>query len=287
MFMKKIIIVGAARSGTNMLRDILSSTGSIVTWPCDEINYIWRYGNAKAPTDEFSSGMAGDRQRKYIQKKFSEVSKKGGSEWVLEKTCANSLRVDFIEAIFPDALYIHIIRDGRDVACSARERWTSELDLPYLLKKIRFVPARDLLFYGLRYLGSKVHQIFSKENRLLTWGPRFEGIDEVFNAHSMVVASGIQWMKCVERSQLSFKSIPVERVITVTYESFTRSPREELERIINKFQLPLCLGELEADLVRVSCASVGRWRDVLSPNELAGVESVCGPLLTDLGYIDG
>ncbi|MFL2495288.1 MAG: sulfotransferase family protein [Porticoccaceae bacterium] len=282
--MKKIIIIGAARSGTNMLRDILSSTGSIVTWPCDEINYIWRYGNARSSTDEFSSGMASDRQRKYIQKKFSEVSKKGGSGWVLEKTCANSLRVDFIEEIFPDALYIHIIRDGRDVACSARERWTSELDLSYLLKKVRFVPARDLLFYGSRYLWSKIHQIFSKDNRLSTWGPRFEGIDEVFDAHTTVVASGIQWMKCVESSQLSFKRIPLERVITVSYEDFTRSPREELERIVDKFDLPLSLGEMESHLARVSSDSVGRWKDVLSPDEVEAVESICGPLLTDLGY---
>lgn len=282
--MKKIIIIGAARSGTNMLRDILSSTGSIVTWPCDEINYIWRYGNARSQTDEFSSKMAGDRQRKYIHEKFSEVSKKGGSEWVLEKTCANSLRVDFVEAIFPDALYIHIIRDGRDVACSARERWTSEVDLPYLLKKVRFVPARDLLFYASRYLWSRAYQIFSKENRLSTWGPRFEGIDEVFDAHSIVVASAIQWMKCVENTQASFKSIPLERVITVAYEDFTRSPIEELERIINKFDLPLGLGELESQLALVSRDSVGRWRDVLSPDELAGIESVCGTSLSNLGY---
>jgi len=34
-----IIIVGAPRSGTNMLRDVLTSFDGVCTWPCDEINY--------------------------------------------------------------------------------------------------------------------------------------------------------------------------------------------------------------------------------------------------------
>ena len=38
-----VIIIGAPRSGTNMLRDILTNFEGIETWPCDEINYIWTW----------------------------------------------------------------------------------------------------------------------------------------------------------------------------------------------------------------------------------------------------
>ncbi|QMU53921.1 MAG: hypothetical protein GKS07_02760 [Nitrosopumilus sp.] len=34
------------------------------------------------------------------------------------KATLNSLKIPFIKEIFPDAKFIHIIRDGRDVACS-------------------------------------------------------------------------------------------------------------------------------------------------------------------------
>ena len=43
------MIIGAARSGTNMLRDVLTSLDGVDTWPCDEINYIWRHGNIRWP----------------------------------------------------------------------------------------------------------------------------------------------------------------------------------------------------------------------------------------------
>jgi len=92
------------------------------------------------------SEMAGPRKKKYINDKFISIAKAYDTDWVLEKTCANSLRVGFVDEIFPDAKYIHIVRDGRDLACSAGERWTAKSDLLYIFKKLRFVPARDLPF---------------------------------------------------------------------------------------------------------------------------------------------
>ena len=47
-----VIIIGSGRSGTNMLRDIITSIDGFETWDCDEINPIWRYGNRDYPTDE-------------------------------------------------------------------------------------------------------------------------------------------------------------------------------------------------------------------------------------------
>ena len=49
---ENIVLVGAPRSGTNMLRDVLTALDGIGTWPCDEINYIWRHGNVRYPSDE-------------------------------------------------------------------------------------------------------------------------------------------------------------------------------------------------------------------------------------------
>ena len=42
---KPLIIIGAGRSGTNALRDALTTFSKISSWPCDEINPIWRHGN--------------------------------------------------------------------------------------------------------------------------------------------------------------------------------------------------------------------------------------------------
>jgi len=127
---KPIIIIGAPRTGTNMLRDIIGAQPGFATWPCDEINYIWRYGNSGFPTDELIPIQVTPSIRKYIRKQFQLVSKRYRSVYVVEKTCANSLRLDFVELLFPEAIYINIIRDGRDAASSASKRWKAPLYIP-------------------------------------------------------------------------------------------------------------------------------------------------------------
>ena len=98
-----VIIIGAPRSGTNMLRDVLTSLPGVATWPCDEINYIWRHGNVRYPSDELRPDMARTAVRKYIRKQFDWVAGKYQAHTGVEKTCANSLRVGFVDRVVPDA----------------------------------------------------------------------------------------------------------------------------------------------------------------------------------------
>ena len=48
----------------------------------------------------------------------------GKSRWG-EKTPMYCLRMDVIEQVLPEARFIHVVRDGRDVAVSLREQWFS------------------------------------------------------------------------------------------------------------------------------------------------------------------
>ena len=88
---KPVIIIGAPRSGTNMLRDILCNVDDICTWPCDEVNYIWRHGNMLHPSDELKAKHVTPYVKKYIRNHFLSISKKYNCNYVIEKTCANSL----------------------------------------------------------------------------------------------------------------------------------------------------------------------------------------------------
>src|SRR5688500_17198900 len=132
---RKIIIIGAPRSGTNMLRDLLTSLPLVGTWPCDEINAIWRHGNVGYPTDELPPALARPAVRDYIRKAFDRLAQREHLDFVVEKTCANSLRVPFVNAVVPDASYIQIVRNGRDAAASAVSRWTAPFDARYTLRK--------------------------------------------------------------------------------------------------------------------------------------------------------
>src|SRR6056297_942955 len=223
-----IIIIGAPRSGTNMLRDVLTSLPGVATWPCDEINYIWRHGNVRYPSDEFTPEMARPEVCKYIRRQFVWAKRKYRAHTVVEKTCANSLRVGFVDRVVPEAKYIFIHRDGLDAVGSAIKRWKAELDIPYLARKARFVPLTDLPYYGTRYLLNRIHKIVSSQARLSFWGPKLDGMDDLLARYSLEEVCALQWQRCVENAADDFAKISGDRWIEVGYEDFVNSPGPEL-----------------------------------------------------------
>lgn len=272
-----IIIIGAPRSGTNMLRDVLVKLPGIGTWPCDEINYIWRHGNLKYPSDEFTSGMVTPQIKNYIEERFKQISKKDGLQIVVEKTCANSLRVGFVNAVIPDAKYIFIVRDGMDAVGSALKRWKASLDLPYILQKARYVPPTDLPYYASRYLFNRIYRLMSRESRLSLWGPAMNNIDELLNSYSLPEVCALQWKACVDNSENDFSNIPSGNILRVTYEEFVKNPVEEFERLASFIgkQVP----DVVNDYLKVNIRkdSIGKGRSALG---IANVEKI-RPLIAD------
>ena len=282
-----VIIIGAGRSGTNMLRDLLPQFS---TWPCDEINYIWRHGNRGFATDDFAREMADDKTARYIRKQFQKFAAKHPGTSVLEKTCANSLRCGFIHQIFPEARFIHIIRDGRDVAASAALRWNAKLDIGYITKKVRYVPWSDLPYYATKYLNARIYKLFSGKSRLSTWGPKFEGMQEAFTEYELPVGCAIQWRQCVTRAMEQLAEVPPSQVLTIRYEQFTSDAATEFKKVCDFLGYNEADSGSEADTdfetltQGVSNRSVGKWKQQLSASQLAKIQELAGTLLSELGY---
>ena len=284
MSYQPIIIIGAPRSGTNMLRDVLCELEGVGTWPCDEINYIWRYGNIEKDTDEFSIDMLTPKIKKYIQKEFDSIANKYDLEYVIEKTCANSLRVPFVEAVVPNAKYIFIYRDGIDAAGSAKKRWTAKLDIPYILKKVKYVPLSDLPYYGFQYFFNRVYRVFSKEERLAFWGPKFNGLDEALEEYSLEEVSALQWKKCVDSSEDAFQNMPEDQVIRVKYENFVTNPQEELQKILDHLKIPYKKLNI-AELVKgVTNTSIGKGRQAFDESQTKKITALVKDTLERYGY---
>ncbi len=267
-----------------MLRDVLTELEGVATWPCDEINYIWRHGNVREPTDEFSSDLAIPRVADYIRKQFNWVSRRYDAHTVVEKTCANSLRVPFVNAVVPEAKYIFIHRDGLDVVGSAVKRWKAELDIPYLARKARFVPLSDLPFYASRYLWNRVYRVISREERLAFWGPQFEGLDEALANHSLPEVCALQWQRCVELSEAAFSRMPEGKVARVSYEAFVDQPAAELRRIAEDLGLAFDPETLDDAVKGVSARSVGKGREALDKGMADAITSLVGDTLQRYGY---
>lgn len=281
---KKVIIIGAPRSGTNMLRDALTSFDGIATWPCDEINYIWRHGNAKHPSDQIPASKASARIKKYINDRFAYIGKKYHADIVVEKTTANSLRVPFVDAVVPDAKYIFIYRDGIDAAGSALLRWTAKLDYKYLLKKARFVPLTDIPYYGLRYLWARLYRLFSKEKRVAFWGPSLDNLDALLDRHTLNEVCALQWQECVVMAEEALSIMPKDKVFKVRYESFVKNPHYEIKEILKFLEKKTDNLEIENALKNISAASIGKGRDLLGEAEVNKLRKLVGATLKNYGY---
>ncbi len=285
-----VIIVGAGRSGTNMLRDVLCSFDNTFTWPCDEVNYIWRYGNREFPTDEFEESMATPRVKNYIRNQFARMAAKGtkgeldtGQKYLVEKTCANSLRVAFVRSVIPEAKFIFLIRDGRDVVASAKKRWKAPLDIPYLLAKARYVPISDLFYYASKYLRNRLFKIRSGEKTLSVWGPRFNQMSALAQTRSLEYVCAMQWARCVSLSSRAFDNFNRKDVITLRYEDFVKNPEMELSKICSFLAMQYDDEQIKSACDNVRTGSVGKGHSEISHNDREWLKPMQSTL-SEFGY---
>ena len=279
-----VIIIGAPRSGTNMLRDTLVRFPSIGTWPCDEINYIWRHGNIFHPSDIISPDLAKDHIKQYIRKKFERISKQQNVDFVVEKTCANSLRVDFVNQILPEAKYIFIVRNGIDVVASAMKRWKAKLDIPYVLSKARYIPFSDLPYYSLRYFSNRIYRLLSPNKRLSFWGPQLEDMQSILKSYPLEQVCALQWQQCVEKSEKDFSHILPNRIIRIKYEDIVMSPSEELEKIMDFLHLKKDPKLLAQNILNISKNSINKGLNELNHEQIQKIKELINPTLKKYGY---
>ena len=230
-----VIILGAGRSGTNALRNMITSLDGFSTWPCDEINAIWRHGNANWDNDEFPVEFATPKVISYIRKSFySQWQREGKPIFLVEKTCANTLRVEYVNRILPEAKYIHIIRNGADVVSSAEKRWKGQLEvqpLHYFISKARFVPVLDIPLFIYRFIKNRYQKILGRSERLTRWGP-IPVEAKKYENNSLTDVCAHQWVQCVQKCEQGLNNIDQCKILVVRYEELVANPSKTLDSIL-------------------------------------------------------
>lgn len=286
---QQVIIVGAPRSGTNMLRDVLTSAPGVSTWPCDEINFVWKHGNLDLDHDEIPAERAG-RTAGYLQGQFAARARKDSSDVVVEKTCATSLRVPFVANALPDAKFIFIRRDGLDATASTMKRWNAEFDLRYTLKKVRYVPPTDFPIHLRDFVSKRIRQRTSGDARSTDndlkvstwWGPRPRDFRELQRDHPLEELAFIQWQRCVEQTADALAELSSDRVLEVRYEDYVSDPAVGTRRCLEFMGIAERLERTEVGQVMTS--SVGKGRAQLGPEAVSRLEALGGSTLSRFGY---
>lgn len=126
-----IVIGGCGSSGTTLLRHMLDRHSAICCGPESTV-FLKR---VTAPAElgarfafdaaEIAAWRDGSRSQAEFAGRFRDacLARTGKTVWA-DKTPENVRRFAFVRRHFPRAYLVHVIRDGRDVACSLRQqRW--------------------------------------------------------------------------------------------------------------------------------------------------------------------
>jgi len=122
-----IFVIGSPRSGTTLLRLILDSHPRISCG--EETHFLRDLESIVGRNWELVStyGLSREWWLGHIRSLYAEfqvevLARSGKARWA-EKDPTYTLHLPFIEELFPDALYVHLLRDGHDVVASFKDRW--------------------------------------------------------------------------------------------------------------------------------------------------------------------
>jgi hypothetical protein len=276
-----IVLIGAARSGTKLLRDCLALDPRVARVPHD-INYVWRLGNEGSPHDELDPSAMTPEIRARIRSELADYAR--GSPVLIEKTVGNALRVPFVASVLPEARFVHLIRDGRDVIESVERQWQAKPDWSSLVRKARSFPILEAPGYAVRYARDTLRRTAGRSPKGAVWGPRYDGITEDLNRYDLLTVCAKQWVRCVESALAGLATLPSERVHTVRYEEFVIDPRATLTGV-GSF-LGLAFEETNVATIEqlVSPEHIGKGRTYLNGERNEGALAVLSPGLRALGY---
>jgi hypothetical protein len=130
---RPVVILGAARSGTTWLHRMLSAHPDVAgtetgeTWLFPDIAPLWTPDlGAVAGEDHLAAAL-----RDFCDTLLAAMRDRArpGAAYVCEKTPATVWRLPMMARLYPDAYYVHVVRDGRDAALSMAESGFADGDL--------------------------------------------------------------------------------------------------------------------------------------------------------------
>ncbi len=280
-----IILVGAARSGTKFARSVLAASSQVAAIPYD-VNYIWRYGNEWLEHDELDAATVTPKMRAHIRKQLDRLAgiTPSNNLTLVEKTVGSTLRVPFIEAIYPNARYIHLIRDGRAVTESAMRLWQAPPDTGSLLTKLRRMPLSSIgyvAWFGYNFIKGLV---FGRGGGQI-WGPRYKGVlQDVAKERPLVEICARQWQCSVEKAQKGLKQIPSERVFTLRYNDLVGN-EERIREMIAFAELDDEEQILAHYRATVRSDTDEKWQKNMRKEDIAAMLEILTPTLEEQGFM--
>jgi hypothetical protein len=278
---KPIFILGAPRSGTTWLGKAFDQHPDLACWA--EISNIWMWGNTQKTNDQLTENDLNPKIKGYIQKRFSDYLEKYQKKRICDKTPRNCLRISFIQAVFPDAKIIMVLRDGRSVINSTKKELNRPKTVPWkeAYSRLKEVPVWEWSVF--------LPRITSRLKRMLGipldyWGARPPGWQEWVNQYSREALLAKQWSETMEIAIAEGRKLPPENYLEIRYEDLVSSPQEKIQEIANFAELDSPEPIINYARSTADPSRTNKWKDSLDPNILQEIKEIMEPTMSKLGY---
>jgi len=288
-------IIGAPRSGTHLLAKSINYNVDCIS--INEVNTFWQQ-YAVNNTDFCPNSKFSEKEIKKIRKKYITRFIPDQKAIVIEKTAANSVRINFLKKVFPEAKFIHIIRDGRDVAVSVKNKYLGDLrkitknktnnstikeKYRLLLKSYRRVLKSGLtlrvlfsnFFKYLRFLFISL-KIIKKQY----WGIRYPGYKIYFNNLSFIESAAMQWQTSILHIKNALQPLSDHEYFEIFYEDLINTPHNNLNNCISFINGT----KMVSTPIHEIDITSSNFTKKLSSYEKQKVEAQVGYILNCLGY---
>ena len=256
--LRPLFVIGAPRSGTSFLGD---ACGAL-----PEFSYHYEPPMTKAAGRYVYEGRwSPARARLFYRLTYAWLSARHGESHLrfAEKTPQNVFVLPFLRDAFPDAQFVHILRDGRDAALSYADK-------PWLTEAGAATGKRESGGYR-----------FGPYARYWVEPARRDEFESTGDLHRCAWA----WRRHVEAGLAGRELLDDRRYHEVRYEELVTSPRDVAERLLDFLGIQAASRDaLHERLAHANRSSVGRWRESLDDEQRALVEREAGKLLRQLGY---
>jgi len=241
-----VFVLGSPRSGTTFLGNSIGSLPGFID--------LGEVAPLKAAIPELSRRPPEEAAAE-LRALLAQTRRLGlvGSLRPVEQTPESVFIAPALALAFPEACFVHIVRDGRDVVCSLLERgWLS----------------------AERGGADDAGHAYGSRARFWVEPERREEFERAEDARRAVWA----WRRYVTAARDLG-----ERSLEIRYERLAQRP-DELAATVARF-LAVPPDPLAAAFQAAHSTSVGRWQSDLSADQIADVEDEAGALLTELGYL--
>jgi omega-hydroxy-beta-dihydromenaquinone-9 sulfotransferase len=242
-----VFVIGAPRSGCALTVSLFGTHPEVANW--SEAGRLWDPVHYHDPEADhaFAPERATRARIRRLHRWCAWYAESRGKARFVNGHARNAMRLGYLRRVFPDARFVHVIRDGRAV------------------------------------VGSIVFQVGRRERRQarpLGGFARPPGWRALVR-DDLAEQAALQWQAVVRHVREQAAELG-PAYTEVRFEAVRARPRETIRALFDFAGLRS--GDAALAGVPETLDAAERWRERLDAEQLATVEKAAGPLLRELGY---